>query len=142
MTPLKRDRVAIDTGERRNRRAAGPIELTEECALGFNRDERIAVIDGGKDLFRFVIGGAQFDADGALRRGWEHILNRDQLRDAVGEPQTLQARKREQGCIGFACFELAKPRLHVAAEQDHLQVGPLVTDEGLAADGRRSHDRA
>ncbi len=98
-------------------------------------------MDGGDDFLGARVRLADLDADGALRGRRQHVLDGDQLGDAIRKAEPAQSRRGEQRRLSFALFELAQPRLHVAAEQHRFQVGPLVADEGFAPDRRGADNR-
>ncbi len=65
------------------------------------------------------------DAQRALRHGGEHGLHRQ---DAAGhgfEAEALKPGQRQQGRVALARFELAHPRVRVAAQGHDLQVRPV-----------------
>ena len=45
-------------------------------ALAGDRDRGLAVIDGGEQIARALIVLADLDADGALRHGRQHVVDR------------------------------------------------------------------
>ena len=60
----------------------------------------------------------------------------------LGLAQALQSGSRQNNGIVFALFQLAHPRVHVAAQRKNLQVGAELLQLGLAAQAAGANARA
>mgnify|MGYP003470095607 CR=1 FL=1 len=66
-----------------------------------------------------------YERRGALdAKGREEPVERQRRLRAVGEPEPLQPRKRQQRRVKLALGHLPQPRLDIAAQQRHLEIRP------------------
>ena len=70
-----------------------------------------------------VIAGAAFDTDRPLRNGRQHFFRRKRRCNLVSKTHTGEARHRKEGCVRNTLAELSKPRIDIAAEGHHFEVG-------------------
>ena len=64
------------------------------------------------------------------------------MRDAIFEPETDQSRGGQHDGVVLFLFELAQPRLDIAAQREQLQVGPRVLQLALPPQAGRADARA
>ena len=100
------------------------------------------VVDGGQQAVHPVVADAALDADRALRRGRREGDRIEDLRRHVELAEALQAGIGEQRRIGLSFGELAEAGIHLATEDDDVEVRPKAADERLAAQRGRADGRA
>lgn len=133
--------AAIQYGQPRDRRLAGPVKRAEERAFRRQPQAGVGIVDACKQRGDPVVARAAFDADGTLRNGGKHILDRNRAACHRGHVQPVQARHRKERRHRHAFIKLAKPRLHVSAELDHPQVGTAVQKLRPTAQRRSADNR-
>ncbi len=126
-----------------DRRAAGAVEHRQEGPLGRERMAGRLRRESARGVCanRLVVRPDR-DGDGALPDGGQEILRVEDRRHVVGETEPAQARHGQQRGMNLAAFELCEPRLHVAAQKRHLQVGPHAPDLRLPPQRRGADDPA
>ena len=86
-----------------------------------------------------VVGPA-LDADRTLRHRRQHLLGLQRGRDHAFQAEPDQPGHGQERRLHLAGLELAQPRLHVAAQGHHDQIGSGGAQLGLAAQGGGADD--
>ena len=112
----------VVAGVDRDRAVAGAAKASQQRAFGADGGVAGGVIDRGEQRDHVVARGEAFDADRALRGGWQPGggvkggANR-------GNIEAFEPCCGEQGDIGFTAFEFAESRGDIAAKRHHGQIG-------------------
>src|SRR2546426_456225 len=77
------------------------------------------------------ISSASLDGDGALSDGRHANIGGKYLADALAPAQAVEPRFSDYDGIVFAAFNLAKTRVHIAAQVPYVKIRPRVTQLGL-----------
>lgn len=90
------------------------------------------------------IGAARgdLDAERALPRGGQAVVDVEQRADPRGEAETLEARGGEDDRRVIAAVELREPRVEIAAQRPHVEPRMARAQHRLAAQARRADDGA
>ena len=97
---------------------------------------RVRIIDRRQHLPRVRVAGPRLDADRALPHSRKKLIDAEHRGRGLGQAQALQSGERQERRVSHAFFELAQPRLDIAAQRHDLQIRPVHQHLGTAAQGR------
>ena len=86
--------------------------------------------------------GGDFYAQRALPRSGQTISRRKRAANALVQPQSFQSCRRQNNRVVIAVIQLAKARLHIAAQGANLQMWETGTQLGFAAQAGCANNRA
>ena len=98
-----------------------------------------SIIDRRQEVARGRIVVAALDSKRSLTDRGEHPGVVENFGDAIGQPQTHQARLGKDRRIEILLGELAQAGLHVAADIDELEIGPAMEELRFASQAAGSH---
>ena len=101
---------------------ATSAQCQSERALGLNAVEGLDMIDRTEQCRRARIVGTTLDPDRSLRRGGEHLLDRDRRPD-IAPTEPVEPGGGKQGRIDLTGVAFRQPRVDIAADRQHLKVG-------------------
>ena len=116
-SPLSRSLRGLETGEARNRCAAGAFEFGQEGALGRKGRGSLGVRDRLERSKRARIGAARGDRNRALAGRRKELIEVEHGAGAIGEAEPPQPGEREQGRADRPALGLAQPCLDIAAQE-------------------------
>ena len=119
--------------QRADRRATAATRRSEEGSLRFDRNPGIGVVDSGHQAEQAPIVSPDLQGDRPLTRSRWQECRVQPLGDPIGAPQPLQTGGRQDEGVRLAAVEAAEPRVDVAVQRMHVQVGPATPDESDAA---------
>lgn len=98
-----------------DRHLAATVEVLVQGSFSRHAYFGVRVIQGFEQGVDFTVGGAAFNANGALPSGWQAVLDADGRSDAVFETQANQAGRCEDDRVIFTGIQLGQASVDVAA---------------------------
>ena len=90
---------------------------------------------------RALIVGTRLQAQGSLSDRRQHPLRGQHLGDAMGESQPSQPGLGQHDRVVASFIQMPQPRVHVAADVEHLQIRPDMQQLGPPTHAPRAHPR-
>ncbi len=133
---------AIQRGKGRQRHRAAATHATADCPLGSDTQPRGHIHQGLQSGVQIVALAADFNAQGALAGGRQHLLWLEDMANALLQAQALEARSGQYDGVVLPLVELAQARVQIAAQRHDLQIRAQVLQQHLAAQAGGTHHRA
>ena len=127
--------IAVKLRQSGDRGAAGAVEGGLKGPLTGQGDLGGQMAQGRNGAFGTRIVAAQFDAHGALGKGWQPVRGCEQAMRALGKAKALQSGKGKKDGIEILILKAAQAGIHIAAQQLDFEVWSRPQDLGLAPHG-------
>ena len=118
--------------------AAAPHGPTDRTFGGHGQPGGL-IGQGCQDAFHVVAVAADFNAQGALSGGGQHLGDGKNMANAVGQTQALQARGGQHDARIEAFVKLAQAGVQIAAQGLDLQIGAQSPQQHGAAQTGGAH---
>ena len=125
-----------------DRRHAAAVQCGEHRPLGLYGGMRRRVIQAGQGLARGRVVGPGLDPQRPLAHRGKHQAQRQDLRNVLRQPQTVEAGLGQDNGLVVPFAQLPQARVDVAANVAHFQIAAMVEQLGPAAEAARPHHGA